>query len=194
MRRSRCRAEGGVGGGYTPPIQDYSTRLAGNECRGGSRGLRPFRRGRWGEERRQRAKQAGRAIWSYVYAGPSAGGDLELRLCMFERRRWFANDMDLRLCMFQRGRPYGLMFSHVWAPPIVWSYVSACRSAGDHMALRLCMFERRRGLKVKKHEFECHMDLCLCIWERRWPYGLTFLHVRAPGGHRWRYGVTFLHV
>ena len=29
MRRSRCRAKGGVGGGYTPPIQDYFTRHAG---------------------------------------------------------------------------------------------------------------------------------------------------------------------
>ena len=30
MRRSRCRAKGGVGVGYTPPIQHYSTRHAGN--------------------------------------------------------------------------------------------------------------------------------------------------------------------
>ena len=29
MRRSRCRAKGGVGGGYTPPIQRGFTRHAG---------------------------------------------------------------------------------------------------------------------------------------------------------------------
>ena len=46
------------------------TRLKGTECRGGSRGLRPFRRGR-GEQRRRGA----------------AEGDLELRFCIFERRR-----------------------------------------------------------------------------------------------------------
>ena len=48
------------------------TRLKGTECRGGSRGLRPFRRGR-GEQRRRGA----------------AEGDLELRFCIFERRRRF---------------------------------------------------------------------------------------------------------
>ena len=62
---------GGVGGGCAPPPrkEGYLTRLA-TQGRGGSIGLRPFRRGR-GEERRRGA----------------AEGDLELRFCMFERRR-----------------------------------------------------------------------------------------------------------
>ena len=43
-------------------------------------------------------------IWTYVPAYRSAGGHMDLRLCMFERRRVlmskkhdFDNDMDLRL-------------------------------------------------------------------------------------------------
>ena len=57
------------------------------------------------------------AIWTYVFACPSLGGDLELRLCMFERRRWLAGDMDLLFVCFR-----------------------AC----GHTGLRLCMSERRR--------------------------------------------------
>ena len=53
------------------------------------------------------------AIWSYFFACPSSGGDLELRLCMFERRRWLAGDMDLRFCVFQGLWSYGLTFVHV---------------------------------------------------------------------------------
>ena len=53
------------------------------------------------------------AIWTYVFACPSLAGDVELRLCMFERRRWLAGDMDLRFSMFQRLWPYGLTFMHV---------------------------------------------------------------------------------
>ena len=60
------------------------------------------------------------AIWTYVFACPSLGGDVELRLCMFERRRGLhakkhasESDMDLRLCMFQRRRAYGLTSLHV---------------------------------------------------------------------------------
>ena len=45
MRRSRCRAKGGVGGGYTPPIQRCFTRLA-TQGRGGFKRLRAFRRAR----------------------------------------------------------------------------------------------------------------------------------------------------
>ena len=53
------------------------------------------------------------AIWTYVFACPSLGSDVELCLCMFERRRWLAGDMDLRFCMFQRLWPYGLTCVHV---------------------------------------------------------------------------------
>ena len=103
-------------------------------------------------------------IWTYVYACFSAGDHMELRVCMFERRR-----------------SYGVTFLYIAAPAIIWSYACACLSAGG-------------GLNANKYEFACHMDLRLCILERRWPYGLTFLHARAPGGIRRRYGVTFLHV
>ena len=61
-----------------------------------------------GEERQK-------AIWSYVYAYASAGGDLELRFCIFERRRRFA-----------------VTFLHIAASAVIWTYVSACRSvAGE---------------------------------------------------------------
>ena len=33
-------------------------------------------------------------IWTYVFACPSLGGHVELRLCKVERRRWLAGDMD----------------------------------------------------------------------------------------------------
>ena len=74
-----------------------------------------------------------KAIWSYVSAYLSAGGDLELRFCIVERRRRF-----------------GVAFLHVLAPAVVWSYVSACRNAGGHMDLRFCMPERHgRGGRSK---------------------------------------------
>ena len=57
VRRSRCRAKGGVGGGYTPPIQRGFTRHAGYAYRGGSTGLRPFRRGREGEQQQQQQQE-----------------------------------------------------------------------------------------------------------------------------------------
>ena len=40
--------------------------------------------------------------------------------------------------------------------PAIWTYVFACFSAGDHMDLRLCMFERRSD-----------MELRFCISQRR---------------------------
>ena len=64
-------------------------------------------------ERRRRRVDPKKAIWTYVFACPSPVGDLELRLCMFERRMWFAGDMGLRFCMFQRVWLYGLTFLHV---------------------------------------------------------------------------------
>ena len=61
-----------------------------------------------GEERQK-------AIWSYVSACLSAGGDLELRFCIFERRRRF-----------------GVTFLHIAAPAVIWTYGSAYRSvAGE---------------------------------------------------------------
>ena len=56
---------------------------------------------------------AGQAIWTYAYACPSAGGDMDLRLCMFELQKGFGGDMGLRFCMFQRLWSYGLTFMHV---------------------------------------------------------------------------------
>ena len=44
------------------------------------------------------------AIWTYVYACLSAGGHMDLRLCIFESRADIDGDMDLRLCMSERLR------------------------------------------------------------------------------------------
>ena len=59
-------------------------------------------------------------IRAYVCACLGVGGDMDLRLCMFERRRGlkakqydFESDMELRLCMFRRRLPYALTFMHV---------------------------------------------------------------------------------
>ena len=66
-------------------------------------------------EGRSAATEQQKAIWSYVSAYLSAGGDLELRFCMVERRRRF-----------------GVTFLHIAAPAAIWTYVSACRSvAGE---------------------------------------------------------------
>ena len=78
------------------------------------------------------------------------------------------------------------------------------------MELRLCMFElRRKGLNAKTHEFECHIDLRLCILERRWPYSMDLLfrmperreefdgdmELRFCMFERLRsYGFTFMHI
>ena len=56
---------------------------------------------------------------------------------------------------------------HVWAPAVIWTYVSAYRSAGGHMDLRLCIFERRRELMNKKHDFDSDMDLRFCMFRRQ---------------------------
>ena len=135
MRRSRCRAKGGVGGGYTPPIQRCFARLA-TQGRGGSRGLRPFRRGRWGEEQQAQDKPSSRrrqpygltflhvpalwAIWSYVCACLSAGGG--------SQAIWAY-----------------VFFLHVSALVVIRTYVYACPSAGGDMDLRFCMPQRRRS-------------------------------------------------
>ena len=50
---------------------------------------------------------------TYVYACFSAGGHMDLCLCIFEDRLRFEGDMDLRVCMSQRSRSYGLTFMHV---------------------------------------------------------------------------------
>ena len=80
------------------------------------------------------------AIWTYVSACFSAGGHMDLRFCMSERRAKFDGDMDLR-------------FLHVSAPAIIWTYVCACLSDGGDMELRLCISQRRRS------------------------YGLTFMYI-----------------
>ena len=49
-----------------------------------------------------------KAIWTYVCACFSACGHMDLRLCMFERRR----------C-------YGVTFLHIAAPAVIWTYVYA---------------------------------------------------------------------
>ena len=85
-------------------------------------------------------------IWTYVYAYGSAGGNMDLRFCMPERRAEFDGDMglrffvcfsagdhmDLRLCTFERRRRYGVTFLHIAAPAVIWTYVSAYGSvAGE---------------------------------------------------------------
>ena len=96
-------------------------------------------------------------IWTYVPQYRSAGGHMDLRLCMFERRRGlearkhdFDNDMG---------------------------YVYACFGAGGHMDLRLYMFEGRR-------RFEGDMDLRVCMSQRLRSYGPTFMQVRTPAAIR----------
>ena len=66
---------------------------------------------------------AGQAIWTYAYACPSAGGDTDLRLCMFELQKGFGGDMDLRAF-------------NVSALVVIWTYVYACLSAGGDLDLR----------------------------------------------------------
>ena len=56
-----------------------------------------------------------KAIWGYVCACFNACGDVDLRLCMFERRR-----------------RYGVTFLNIPAPAVIWTYVSAYLSvAGE---------------------------------------------------------------
>ena len=78
-----------------------------------------------GEERQK-------AIWSYVSAYVSAGGDMELRFCMFERRR-----------------RYGVTFLHIAAPAAIWTYVSAYRSvAGEVDEANVAVARVWRTLRV----------------------------------------------
>ena len=68
-----------------------------------------------------------------------------------------------------RLEPPGL---HVLAPVAIWTYVSACSSAG------------RNSTAIWTYVYACfsagdHMDLRLCMFERRRRYGVTFLHAAA---------------
>ena len=64
IQDSECRCGKGLGVAsprgrkVTSTIQEFVTRHAGNECRGGSRGLRPFRRGRGGTRARAEMNEA----------------------------------------------------------------------------------------------------------------------------------------
>ena len=80
-------------------------------------------------------------IWTCVYAYWSAGGNMDLRFCMPERRAEFDSDMELRFCMFerQRGGDAKSMNSNT-----IRTYVYAYGSAGGHMDLSLCISESRR--------------------------------------------------
>ena len=163
-------------------------------CRGGSRGLRPFRRGRGetcsaGAEGEHQAtagsSEAGRHA-RYVKEGknvavarvwcmsgwqmcPRVEPEKDSAMACRSGRR---NVAVARSCLLAdpegfahsaaaggnrqewqgRRERFDVTFMHVSGPTIIWTYVYACLSAGGDMELRFCISQRRRS------------------------YGLTFLH------------------
>ena len=65
------------------------------------------------------------AIWTYVYAYLRTGGDLKAIWTYVCARVSACGHMELRLCMFERRRRYGLTLLHIAAPAVIWTYVYA---------------------------------------------------------------------
>ena len=62
---------------------------------------------------------------------------------------------------------------HVSAPVAIWTYVYAyLKAGGDLKAIWTCVCACFSACG--------HMDLRLCMLERRRRYGVTFLHIAAP--------------
>ena len=85
--------------------------------------------------------------------------------------------MDLRLCMFERRRPYGLMLLHITAPAVIWTYVYAYWSLAGELenadvavAKVSYAFRRRRFRKYSEAWFCSARALasaeCIIIIER----------------------------
>ena len=89
-----------------------------------------------------------KAIWNYVHACFSFGGDMDLRLFMFESRNLFESDIEFRVCIFRRRSRFGVEILHVWVPGLILSCVFAVGSTGCDLEVCLCMFGcRRRSAK-----------------------------------------------
>jgi hypothetical protein len=65
------------------------------------------------------------AIWTYAYAYLRAGGDSKAIWSYVYACFSACGHMDLRLCMFERRRRYGVTFLHIAAPAVIWTYVYA---------------------------------------------------------------------
>ena len=65
------------------------------------------------------------AIWTYVYKYLKIGGDLKAIWTYVCACFSACGHMDLRLCMFGRRRRYGVTFLHNAAPAFIWTYVLA---------------------------------------------------------------------
>ena len=68
------------------------------------------------------------AIWTYVYAYLKAGGDLTAIWAYVYACLSACDHMALRLRMFERRRRYGVVFLHIAAPAVIWTYVYAYAS------------------------------------------------------------------
>ena len=73
------------------------------------------------------------AIWTYVYTYLKIGGDLKAIWTYVCPCFSACGHMDLRLSMFERRRRYGLMFLHIAAPAVIWTYVYAYASAAGRL-------------------------------------------------------------
>ena len=61
--------------------------------------------------------------------------------------------MDLRLCMFERRRRYGVTFLHIAAPAVIWTYVSAYLSvAGGVDEANVAVARVWRTLRAPRRE------------------------------------------
>ena len=73
------------------------------------------------------------AIWTYVYTYVRAGGDLKAIWTYVCACFSACGHMDLRLCMFERRRRYGLTLLNIAAPAVIWTYVYAYASVAGEL-------------------------------------------------------------
>ena len=109
------------------------------------------------------------AIWTYAYAYLRAGGDSKAIWSYVYACFSACGHMDLRLCMFERRRRYGVTFLYIAAPAVIWTYVYAYGSAAGDLAnadvavvsvsctLRCLRRERQTLAIYAEGEFRAHV-------------------------------------
>ena len=106
------------------------------------------------------------AIWTYVYTYLTTGGDLTAIWTYVCAGFSACGHMDLRLCMFERRRRYGLTLLHIAAPAVIWTYVYAYASVAGELenanvvvAWVSCAFGRR-GFRKHSEAFPGARSTC----------------------------------
>ena len=101
------------------------------------------------------------AIWTYACAYLKTGGDLKVILTGVSACFGACGHVDLRLCMFERRRRYGVTFLHIAAPAVIWTYVYVYASvAGGGAGANVAVARVACILDAPRREMQAAADLC----------------------------------